>query len=369
MYKVFFADDEAAMRAGIRNLNWDDSGCVLAGEAPDGEMALSLMQDIMPDILLTDVKMPFMDGLELARHTKLNMPWVKTVILSGHDEFEYARRAITLGVEDYILKPVTPAKLFEALSSAIKKIEEEKEQQRLVRDRLLKSLDVSVSGLIPKAKAEADRLSFSDRLRYAGREDIPGLIKEYLNKFDQEIAISFLFLNYMFMDIISIASQEIAELGGDPRSVLSGYSAPSMLIDAISDAETAKQSIAAILERVIDFRDTVTGTRSANAVRKAKDYIQRYFRRPDLTLISVAKEVYISPNHLSTMFSRETGETFINYITKLRLEQAKVLLRTTDMRTADIAYEVGYNDTHYFSYVFKKNTGLTPKGYRAGETP
>ncbi len=366
MYKVFFADDEAAMRAGIRNLNWDNSGCMLAGEAPDGEMALSLMQDILPDILLTDVKMPFMDGIELARHTKLNMPWVKIIILSGHDEFEYARRAITVGVEDYILKPVTPAKLFEALASAVEKIEDEKERQRLGRDRLLKSLDVSVSGLIPRA--EADRLSFADRLRYADREDIPGLITEYLNKFDQEIAISFLFLNYMFMDIISIASKEIAELGGDPRSVLSGYSAPGMLIEAISDAETAKQSIAAILERVIDFRDTVTGTRNINAVRKAKDYIQKHFRRQDITLISVAKEVYISPNHLSTMFSRETGETFINYITRLRLEQAKVLLKTTDMRTADIAYEVGYNDTHYFSYVFKKNTGLTPKGYRMLET-
>ena len=116
MYKVFFVDDEAAMRAGLRaSINWDRSDFVLAGEAPDGEMALSMIAETMPDILITDVRMPFMDGIELSRRVSRSMPWVRIIILSGHDEFEYAKQAISIGVTEYLLKPVTSEILFQAL--------------------------------------------------------------------------------------------------------------------------------------------------------------------------------------------------------------------------------------------------------------
>jgi len=247
MYKVFFVDDEAYMRAGIRdNIDWDNSSFTLAGEAPDGEMALSLMQDIMPDILITDVRMPFMDGLELARRTRKAMPWVKIVILSGHDEFDYAQQAISIGVEDYLLKPVTSAMLLEALNKVATRIEEEKENFNLI----------------------------------------------------------------------------------NRNQILS------------------------------------TGSKYTDVIAKAQEYIQKNYHHQSITLHSVAKEVNISPNHFSAIFSQETGETFINYVTRVRIEHAKILLRTTNMRTSDVGYEVGYNDTHYFSYVFKKNMGMTPKEYR-----
>jgi len=246
MYKVFFVDDEAATRAGVRNsINWDGSGFTLSGEAPDGELALSLMQDIMPDILITDVRMPFMDGLELAKRTKEAMPWIKIIILSGHDEFEYAQQAITIGVEEYLLKPVTAAKLLETLNKVAARIEENSDQQT------------------PPADADAPR-----------------------------------------------------------------------------------------------------GVQYSDVIAKALDFIQKNYREQGISLHSVAKEANISPNHLSTMFRQETGETFINYITRIRLENAKILLKTTKMRMSDVGYEIGYNDTHYFSYVFKKNVGVTPKEFR-----
>ena len=133
MYKVFFVDDEASMRAGIRDsIDWDNTGFILAGEAPDGEMALSLMQEILPDILITDVKMPFMDGIELARMAKKNMPWIKIIIISGHDEFEYAKQAIAIGVEDYLLKPITSGTLMEILNAVAGRIEEERRDRKSV---------------------------------------------------------------------------------------------------------------------------------------------------------------------------------------------------------------------------------------------
>ena len=107
-YKAFFVEDEIVTREGIRdNVNWHSHGFEFCGEAPDGEMALPLLQATQPDVLITDIRMPFMDGLELCRIVREQMPWVKIIILSGHDEFEYAQEAIKLGVTEYLLKPVT----------------------------------------------------------------------------------------------------------------------------------------------------------------------------------------------------------------------------------------------------------------------
>jgi two-component system response regulator YesN len=106
MYKVFIVDDEIIVREGIRNkIQWEKTPFNFLGEASDGEIALSMIQELKPDILITDIKMPFMDGLELSMIVKNIQPWIRIIILSGHDEFNYAKEAIKIGVDDYILKP------------------------------------------------------------------------------------------------------------------------------------------------------------------------------------------------------------------------------------------------------------------------
>ena len=107
-YKVFFVEDEIVTREGIRdNVDWKANGFEYCGDASDGEMALPLLQTSRPDVLITDIKMPFMDGLQLCKIVRERMPWIKIIILSGHDEFDYAQKAIELGVTEYLLKPVT----------------------------------------------------------------------------------------------------------------------------------------------------------------------------------------------------------------------------------------------------------------------
>ena len=108
MLKIFLAEDEVIVRETIkRMIPWEDLGFELVGEAADGEMALPLLLRQKPDLLITDIKMPFMDGLTLAKVAKKEIPGLKVVILSGYDDFNYAKQAINIGVEDYLLKPIT----------------------------------------------------------------------------------------------------------------------------------------------------------------------------------------------------------------------------------------------------------------------
>lgn len=155
MIKVMLVDDEIAIREGIRNsFPWEESGYTLVGEAPDGEIALPIIRDENPDILITDIRMPFMDGMELCREVKRMMPWIGIVILSGHDDFSYARQAISLGVQEYLLKPITARELREVLDRISEKLRQERRERenaeslrrrlssgnRFVKDKLLSSL-------------------------------------------------------------------------------------------------------------------------------------------------------------------------------------------------------------------------------------
>jgi len=127
LYKVFLVEDEIVTREGIRdNVDWKSAGFEFCGEAPDGEIALPLIEATQPDLLITDIKMPFMDGLQLCKIIREHMPWIKIIILSGHDEFHYAQTAIQLGVSEYLLKPVSVSDLHAVLQRAVEALGRER---------------------------------------------------------------------------------------------------------------------------------------------------------------------------------------------------------------------------------------------------
>ena len=414
MYKVFLADDEAAMRLGVRNnIDWDNSDFILAGEAPDGEMALSLMQEIMPDILITDVRMPFMDGIELSRRVRKTMPWIKIIILSGHDEFEYAKQAISIGVEEYLLKPVTSGILLETLKEVASRIRDDKERARNIEDlkndamknRVEKLLsDILYGNIQPEeAVSAAETLNLpvlSDyylvmivELHCLSPENynllsgacayVSGIVAEWGNSlflsqgpdrivcilkskdqaaieeeaFTMAGALKYEVERFGLFTVTAAIGSAVPDLRGWPKS--------------LTDADMTRRSLNLINKKqIVSIRDIspAKGSKYDDIIAKAKAYIEENYDQPDITLHTVASEVHISPNHFSTVFRQETGETFINWLTALRVERATALLETTGLGTADIGYAVGYNDTHYFSYVFKKNTGKSPKEYRASLT-
>ena len=169
-YKVFLVEDEIVAREGIRdNVNWQAAGFEFCGEAPDGEIALPLIQKSQPDVIITDIKMPFMDGLQLCKLVRQQMPWVKIIILSGHDEFDYAQSAIKLGVTEYLLKPISAREIQSVLQSVATALDQETEEREnlqalqsqikdvlaLQRERLL--LQLVVGGVSSTAAIEQCR--------------------------------------------------------------------------------------------------------------------------------------------------------------------------------------------------------------------
>lgn len=134
MIKVFLVEDEKIIRKSIKNnVKWEENGFEFAGEAPDGEMALPMIEKLHPDIVITDIKMPFMDGLELSDILKKKMPKIQIIILSGYGEFDYAKEAIKIGVTDYLTKPVTGEQLLEALNKVKQKLDKKKDRKKILK--------------------------------------------------------------------------------------------------------------------------------------------------------------------------------------------------------------------------------------------
>ena len=136
-------------------------------------------------------------------------------------------------------------------------------------------------------------------------------------------------------------------------------------LSIINSVDKFREHIESVLRKVLECRENRMEDRYSDIMGKAKDFITNHFRNPNLSLNSVASYVNMSPNHFCSVFSQEAGETFTEYLTKVRLKKAKELLKTTSLRAAEIAYGVGYNDPHYFSYIFKKWEGVTPKEFRS----
>jgi two-component system response regulator YesN len=428
MYSVFLVEDEIVTREGIRNsMPWGSTPYILAGEAPDGEMALAALRDIKPDILITDIKMPFMDGLTLCRIIKRDQPWMKIIILSGHDEFQYAKEAISIGVEDYLLKPISQVEMIKALDKVAGQIEEKKKHllsienlkmrvqssEEIVREKWLCDLatgqidsqdaiekarnfgiDLVAGGyvvMIVEVSADPEKYSQCALVKsiiasvQQGRKDIiffPQSVDRHIllvKNISPQTADETL---YPLAQGIKFETERNTDcrisIGMGPvvdhvREIVASYASANEAIRYMagrgeknilgaSDMQSSERNDPARL----DEKNSVH-TKHHSIIIRAKEYIDKNYMNQDVTLNSVADHVNTSPNHFSTIFSQETGETFIEYLTRTRINRAKQLLLRGDLRSSDITYEVGYSDPHYFSFIFKKTTSLSPREFKMGQ--
>jgi two-component system response regulator YesN len=416
-YKVFLVEDEITTREGIRDaVDWRAAGYQFCGEAPDGEIALPLIRDRRPETVITDIKMPFMDGLQLCRILRETLPSTKIIILSGHDEFKYAQEAIQVGVTEYLLKPIVPQDLVAALRKVARQIDEEQQttahiealqaqmvnHRSLLRERCLLDLVTGNScsaDFIQQAQSlEIDLLApwyqvlvvqavlppgAAQTPLYAVGQQIDAVLAEIIGEtgsavsFRQGLKETILILKGETPGILARQAQHLSDLiqqrvaeQTDCLAVIGmGEATERLGTIALSFAQALAQISAgehpAPAEAPVPGADHPREQRhSASLVAKARSYIDAHYADPDISLSQVAAQVLLSPTYFSVVFGREVGETFIEYLTSVRIRKASELLRSTSLTSSEIAYRIGYQNPRYFYSVFRKVVGQPPNEFR-----
>lgn len=521
-YKVFLVEDEIVAREGIRNaIDWPAIGFEFCGEASDGELALPRIEEAKPDVLITDIKMPFMDGLQLSRIVREHMPWVKIIILSGYDEFVYAQTALKIGVTEYLLKPVSAADIIEVLQRAAVVLDQEKSEREhlkqlksqvaynvLVRreqlllrlvmggissadaieqgqhlgldlvapyylvmligielcddnqpydyyayqriekmvsnlagdsvDILLTKKDMeelvlilkgddeeqlqqessfwaeliqaegagdavcrlhiemgspqerlsdlhrSYAQALVKAKNSArssftadfqasetqielqklDHQELENYLKFGDLDAFDVFFEGHLRPICESALQSDLVMHYLFLEVFLTIAQFVSDLGGEEDQVTPGIHKIEEILRRVTTIEHLRAELKQVMCSALVFRASQVYHQRTMIIQQAKAYIDGHFSGPDLQMNDVARRFNLSPGHFSTVFSQEIGESFRDYLNNLRVNRAKELLRTTNMKCTEVAYQSGYNDAHYFSTFFKKKTGCTPQQFR-----
>lgn len=364
MVKLFLVEDEIVMRDGIKkHIDWEKEGIEFVGEASDGELALPMILETKPDILLTDIKMPFMDGLQLSEMIRKELPDTRIIILSGYDEFSYAQEAVRLGVTEYLLKPIAPAALLKSIKSVAEKIEEERKSEEAPAEAIPEeeetlSLDTTVID-------ETSHKMIENFLRTGTESEIPVFCDRFFRSIGEKNVQSMLFLSYIMMDVYFSMARFLKEMGVELSELEKDTGDINNVVRRMTSWMEAKEYIEKSLRIVIQIRDSGAASKYGKVLRDAVSYIDEHYADEDISLNTVATVASISPNHFSSIFSQEMGVTFIEYLIGKRMEKAKELLMTTDLRSSEIAYQVGYKDPHYFSSTFKKTQGMTTREYRA----
>ncbi|QAY65065.1 response regulator [Paenibacillus protaetiae] len=532
MYKAIIVDDEAVVRRGLRAaIDWNACGFELLGDYTNGREAWEAVAELKPDLILSDISMPIMDGLELAASVAAHYPYMKMVILTGYDEFEYAQQAIRLKVSDFILKPVTASEMKDLLLKIRSEMDEEAARHEdisrlqsllrqsfpLLKERFLERLaaaglsreelkerlayfelpELSPPYLITAididdfnhdewARSELDeemlRLAAIDlaeesvkhtaALLFRSREekmvlilsgpceehalyeeafriaeDIRHRIERYL-KFTVTAGIgqvclsseylpssyksALAALDYRFMfgknRIISIRDIEGKKRTtlpidwDDDRKLAAAVKAGSLqdvhalieqlvaglksamlpieacflytqkvvlaLLGAIQELGTAdkeisldqaglmmkvyqlhtldeieswmKETAGSVIQLIADNRNHYITMQIARAVQ----YIEEHYTLEKLSLQDICRYVHMSTSYFSLVFKKQTGVTFIEYLTRTRIVKAKELLQHSSLKLYEIAGKVGYADPNYFSILFKKHAGVTPREFR-----
>lgn len=531
MLKVFLVEDEFVVREGIKNnIDWKSHGYEFCGEASDGELAFPMIQKIKPDIVITDIRMPFMDGLALSRLIKKELPWTEIIILTGYEEFEYAKEGIKIGIAEYLSKPINGEDLIKEVDAVAVKIEQ-KRQDRRIREMYVKEMEESFLRerknlfhyLVAGNKSAAELLEIAEKVRidlssmwynivllkmqsthhaydeYSNilleiEEKLSGIEEEshllifdrnlegqallfkadskemletiqnnYLNEMKKilasyehiryfgaigtpvtrlmELPFSFERASHAFahrylvkescildsenMEQPAFLEQESYNISNvDPKQMdrgkireflkfgskeetvyfieefFKGIGANAMkssvfrqyitmdvyfcIVDfleglqiskdeiepfdvtsaSLQNKESAINYITKIIKKAVELREKKANNRYEDIVNEVMRYLEKNYADEELSLNLLAAHVNFSPNHLSMVFSQQTGQAFIKYLTDYRMNKAKELLRCTGKRSSEISIEVGYKDPHYFSYLFKKTQGMTPTQYR-----
>jgi len=391
-WTVLIADDEPKIRRGLTQLlaaHGDEFTVV--GEAEDGEKALELVGGTLPDLLLVDIRMPFLGGLEfIAQLAHRHGTDRRVVVISGHDEFDYARKALSLGVFDYLLKPVDEDVLLDALRRAAADLCRTRDDAALVaRARALASknrpalLEGFFRRMLSEGLAPEEWEETTDFLgiRFAGAPQLvlvapgggtqPSWMGLALRRVAEEAFAGFpnLLLSWDDAGNLAILSEEEVEAVWTAALDQVESLAKDTLGQVVSVHRVPVPGFPWTLAAVWD--DLVSDRREASPhgplATLALNVLERRFRDVDLSLDDVADELQVSAGHLSRVLKQSTGTSFVDALARVRVRKASILLGDPAVKVYEVAERVGYASQHYFSRAFRRVLGVAPSDYRKGD--
>lgn len=391
-YNVLVADDEYIIRRGIIRFVCKYEELEIVAEAEDGEAALEMLGNNQIHLAFVDINMPFLNGLGFIRRLKELSPETLVVIITGYDDFEYAREAIRLNVFEYLLKPVMEQPFDEMIKRVLKKLNEETDASRYLdwaRQTLEQNKHVLAADFLEKwLDGHLSDEEARERIRYLDLKFPENYLLIYVHLQYRDVAQM---ENEWDDDLLYYATQNIGnEIYNDLQGITTIQNSAGDLIAITADcadAEEKRLHFKKNVEKILPVKAWIlqekgTGQETfpevyralskeieqlkgcSSTVQSVKDVIERRYREEDFSLMDAAEELHLSPQHLSRLFHKEMGITFIDYLTRVRIRKAIDLFYQEDMKMYEIAENVGYATQHYFSSVFKKNMGVSPAEYR-----
>lgn len=350
MYKVLLVDDEFLEREALKiMLEKFKDQVTIVGEAGNGRKAIELDEKLGPDIIFMDIKMPGIDGIKASEIIKSKNENKVIIVLTAYDDFDLIRKALTLGVNDYILKPVKTDNLLKALNVQLTNLKINKNR---IKEAELLLIDKIIS--VEENEAEILLKDIMESYSLASNEDIDHF-KEKIQLLARRIikVVS----KFRFRHNRWISEEEcICELKAfkDTKSI-SNYMLNFLKL-------IFKQLIESDAE--VELNSVKKHSYSNKVLEPALKYIEENYKE-ELFLEKVASISNISPYYFSKLFKKEMGMNFTAYVTKYKMEKAKEMLRNTDIPIVNIASELGYYECGYFTKIFKKTEGVTPTAYRS----
>lgn len=350
MYKVLAVDDMNIFLLELKRLKvWGQkSGFEIIDTASNGKEALGLLNQNKYDLVLTDIRMPIIDGLQLLKEIQEDKLCPCVVFVSEYSEFSYAREGIVLGAFDYIVKSANEETMTELLSRAKRHLEEyyitERENQN--------------------ALSEVD-----SELVYPSSDE-KQIVKYLINRDNKAIDLFNLTIeniNNILLDNLSMANIIIKKLYHNiinETYLKLNWISSFMNIDFFENSEDNQViHYSDKLTLLLDFIKNFYIDTSDELIKNVSEYILNNYNS-DIKLKAIAEKFYINNTYLSNTFANKTGVKFNDYVTMVKMARARYLLTNTQLKTYEVGYEIGYHDINYFSKLFKKYYGKNPSEYR-----
>lgn len=330
MMQVFIVDDEYYIREGLKHIvPWEKLGFTVIGDAECAEDAMEKLSENTIDILLADIQMSSINGLELTEWVKDNKPGVEIIIITGHDEFRYVQEAIKKDVVDYILKPIDEDELVQALERARDRIQRRNSEHKNWSKKIIKAMQNNDLGELDYVLSVMKKQISNETWKQYGLVLVDDVVEAILGDLNESSA------EHVRETVCKMEFEQME---------FSFCKLESMLKDLLH----AKNSTGKIA-----------------IVESVKQYVEEHYDEK-ITLHCLARKMFINTSYLSNLFSEVAGVNYRDYVTSVRVRHAKKLLKTTDYSIEEISRRTGFSDSKYFSKIFKKSTGETPRSYRKG---